>query len=77
MEKMNLTIDGTKVTVEKGTTVLQAARSAGIYIPALCSHPNLPSSREVKPFEMVYRGKEELKNDNSLNLRVVSYVWLK
>jgi len=66
MEKMNLTIDSTKVTVEKGTTVLQAARSAGIYIPALCSHPNLPSSREVKPFEVVYRGKEELKNDNSM-----------
>ncbi|NVM27038.1 MAG: (2Fe-2S)-binding protein, partial [Desulfobacterales bacterium] len=30
MEKMNVTIDGTKVTVDKGATVLQAARSAGI-----------------------------------------------
>jgi len=66
MKKTNLTIDGTKVTVEKGTTVLQAARSAGISIPALCSHPNLPSSRQVKPFQVVYRGKEELKNDSSL-----------
>jgi len=63
---MNVTIDGTKITVEKGTTVLQAARGAGIYIPALCSHPNLPSSREVKPFQVVYRGKEEIKNDNSV-----------
>lgn len=67
MEKMDLTIDGTKVTVEKGTTVLEAARSAGIYIPALCSHPTLPSSRQIKPFEVVYRGKEAIKNDNSLN----------
>ncbi|MGD9333756.1 MAG: 2Fe-2S iron-sulfur cluster-binding protein [Desulfobacterales bacterium] len=67
MEKMNLTIDSTKVTVEKGTTVLDAARSVGIYIPALCSHPNLPSSRKIKPFQAVYRGEEEVKNDNSAN----------
>ena len=57
MGKMNVTIDGTKITVEKGTTVLQAARGAGICIPALCSHPNLPSSREVKPFQVVYEVK--------------------
>jgi len=66
MEKINVTIDDTTITVEKGTTVLEAARSAGIYIPALCSHPNLPSSRQVKPYSVVYRGEEELKNDNSL-----------
>ncbi len=64
--KTNLTIDSTKVAVEKGETVLGAARSAGIYIPALCSHPYLPSSRQVKPFEAVYRGRERLENDNSL-----------
>jgi formate dehydrogenase alpha subunit len=62
---MNVTIDGKAIAVEKGVTVLEAARSAGIYIPALCSHPNLPSSREVKPFESVFRGNEEITNDNS------------
>jgi formate dehydrogenase alpha subunit len=66
MEKINVTIDGSTITVEKGTTVLEAARSAGIYIPALCSHPNLPSSRHVTPYSVVYRGENELKNDNSL-----------
>jgi len=66
MEKVNVTIDGSAITVEKGTTVLEAARSAGIYIPALCSHPNLPSSRQVTPYSVVYRGEDELKNDNSL-----------
>jgi len=66
MEKINVTIDGTTITVEKGTTVLEAARSVGIYIPALCSHPNLPSSRQVTPYSVVYRGEDELKNDNSL-----------
>jgi len=66
MEKINITIDGTTITVEKGATVLEAARNAGIYIPALCSHPNLPSSRQVTPYSVVYRGEDELKNDNSL-----------
>jgi predicted molibdopterin-dependent oxidoreductase YjgC len=66
MEKINVTIDGTTITVEKGMTVLEAARSVGIYIPALCSHPNLPSSRQVTPYSVVYRGEDELKNDNSL-----------
>jgi len=65
MEKMNVTIDGTKITVDKGTTVLQAAKDAGIYIPALCSHPNLPPSRQVKAFQIIYRGKQELRNDDS------------
>ena len=35
-DKINLTIDGIKVSVEEGTTILQAARNAGIDIPTLC-----------------------------------------
>jgi NADPH-dependent glutamate synthase beta subunit-like oxidoreductase len=41
-EKIKLTIDGKNVEVEKGTTVLRAAQTAGIYIPTLCYHPDLP-----------------------------------
>lgn len=41
VEKVKLTINGTEVEVERGSTVLQAARSAGIYIPTLCYHPNV------------------------------------
>ncbi len=33
---MILTIDGTKVEVAKGATILEAAKSAGIHIPSLC-----------------------------------------
>ena len=40
-EEIYLTIDGTEVQTEKGSTVLQAALSAGIYIPTLCYHPDL------------------------------------
>ena len=35
-EYISLTIDGKSITVEKGTTVLDAARSNGIEIPTLC-----------------------------------------
>ena len=41
MDDIQLTIDGIKVGVKKGDTVLVAAQSAGIYIPALCHHPSL------------------------------------
>lgn len=36
MEMVTLTIDGQEVRVPNGTTVLEAARKAGIYIPTLC-----------------------------------------
>jgi len=33
---MNVTIDGKQITVQEGTTILEAARENGIYIPSLC-----------------------------------------
>ncbi|MDD4796511.1 MAG: NADH-dependent [FeFe] hydrogenase, group A6 [Eubacteriales bacterium] len=36
MEMITLTIDGVQVSVPKGTTVLEAARQAGVKIPTLC-----------------------------------------
>jgi NADH-quinone oxidoreductase subunit G/NADP-reducing hydrogenase subunit HndD len=41
MEKVTLTIDEQKVEVEKGTTVLEAAKEVGIDVPSLCYHPDL------------------------------------
>ncbi len=38
---ITVTIDGKKIEVKKGTTVLQAARQAGIYIPTLCDDEDL------------------------------------
>jgi NADH dehydrogenase/NADH:ubiquinone oxidoreductase subunit G len=38
---LSLTIDGHKVQVRPGTTILQAAQKIGVDIPALCYHPNL------------------------------------
>ncbi len=42
MAKVTLKINGQEVTVEKGTTILEAAKQIGVYIPTLCYHPYLP-----------------------------------
>jgi formate dehydrogenase major subunit len=44
MAAVTLTIDGQSVTVEPGTTVLEAARALGIRIPTLCHVDGLPPS---------------------------------
>ncbi len=41
-EGVTLTVDGMEVTVPKGTTVLEAAKQAGVLIPHYCYHPGLP-----------------------------------
>lgn len=38
---INLTIDNHPIEVPEGTTILSAARQAGIEIPTLCDHPHL------------------------------------
>jgi NADH-quinone oxidoreductase chain G len=38
---VSLTIDGKKVTIEEGTTILKAAEKVGIEIPAFCWHDKL------------------------------------
>lgn len=38
---VTLTINGNKVPAEEGSTILEAARGAGIHIPTLCHHPDL------------------------------------
>jgi predicted molibdopterin-dependent oxidoreductase YjgC len=41
LKTVSLKIDGVKVEVPPGTTVLEAAKKAGIYIPTLCYDPDL------------------------------------
>lgn len=38
---VSLTINGTKIFVDRGTTIFEAARQNGIKIPTLCYHPAL------------------------------------
>jgi len=60
MDTVTLFIDGTKVEIPKGTSILEAARKAEIYIPSLCYHPDLPPSRKTKAINHVHRGTEKV-----------------
>ena len=41
-QTVTLTIEGRQVTVQSGTSILEAAKAAGILIPHYCYHPGLP-----------------------------------
>src|SRR4051812_32307943 len=42
VKQVNLTIEGRPVTVPDGTSILEAAKTAGVLIPHYCYHPGLP-----------------------------------
>jgi len=44
MDKVNINIDGIRLTVDSKKTILEAALENGIYIPNLCHHPDLVPS---------------------------------
>jgi formate dehydrogenase (NADP+) beta subunit len=43
LETVSFNIDGKDIVTTKGKSVLEASLDAGIYIPHLCYHPDLPS----------------------------------
>jgi len=43
-----VTIDGCKVEVENGETILDAAKKAGVWIPTLCYHPAVSSDASCR-----------------------------
>lgn len=59
MSKINLTIDGKTITAESDSTILDAANQAGIYIPTLCSHPDLKPSGECGLCAVIVEGQAE------------------
>ena len=42
-ELVTVTIEGAQVQVPKGTTIIEAAKQAGILVPHYCYHPSLPA----------------------------------
>jgi formate dehydrogenase beta subunit len=62
--RVKLTVDGTEITADAGTTVLDAARDAEIYIPSICSHPDLACVEEIKGSAFVFRGGERIESDD-------------
>lgn len=59
---VNLTINGKKVKVEEGTTILQAAGKNDIKIPSLCYHPLLDpyAACRVCVVEVTKKGESEI-----------------
>jgi NADH-quinone oxidoreductase subunit G len=43
IEMVSVTIEGVQVTVPKGTSIIEAAKQAGVLVPHYCYHPSLPS----------------------------------
>ena len=64
MATIELTINGRKISTEEGTTILDAARKTGIYIPSLCSHPDVPAT-DAAPDAFVYQGRKKVYNENT------------
>ena len=59
---INLTIDNREVSVEEGTTILQAAESLGIKIPTLCYHKALSpyGACRVCMVEVIENGRSKM-----------------
>jgi formate dehydrogenase beta subunit len=59
---VHLTINETEFTVPEGVAILDAAQLADIYIPHICSHPDLPPVEQLPPAEVVYRNGKPIEN---------------
>ena len=42
VETVAVTIDGVVVHVARGSTIIEAAKQAGVLVPHYCYHPSLP-----------------------------------
>ncbi|MFS8541736.1 MAG: 2Fe-2S iron-sulfur cluster-binding protein, partial [Tissierellales bacterium] len=61
MREVTVVIDGKKVTVPEGYFIIQAAREAGIDIPALCYDPNLEVAGACRLCLVEIEGKRKLE----------------
>jgi formate dehydrogenase beta subunit len=59
MSEVIIQIDGTNVSADSQKSILQASLEAGIYIPNLCAHPDLPSTGECGLCIVEIEGKSE------------------
>lgn len=62
MSTVTLTINGQPAEASSGTTILEAARRAGIYIPTLCDHPDLPPAKGSLAAKIIYQGILKIEN---------------
>ena len=63
---IEIMIDGKTVNVEKGTTILKAAKDNGFNIPTLCSHDGPCSGRKLQALFCGNRRQGTKKNSGFL-----------
>lgn len=56
---MKITIDGTEIEAKEGQSILEAALEANIFIPHLCSHPDLEAKGGCRLCSVEVEGMEE------------------
>lgn len=57
---VNLTIDGRKVSVPKGTNLIDAAKAAGVAVPFYCYHPHLSIAGNCRMCQVQIKGQPKL-----------------
>lgn len=57
---VNLSIDGISLSVQEGTTIMEAAKSAGIYIPHLCYLKGINEISACKVCMVEIKGKQKM-----------------
>ena len=62
MNTVRLTIDGKELTVPDFISVRIAALKNGIYIPGLCSHPELDSFKPFSWSEVIWQGGKRIEH---------------
>ncbi len=66
-DMVKITIDGTEIESREGLSILQAADDTEIYIPRICSHPDLPpvDPESLDSWDKIYRGSESVANTDA------------
>jgi formate dehydrogenase beta subunit len=62
MSQVKFIINGKEIEVAAGTNILEAAWLEEIYIPSLCSHPDLPSGEGLAAVKVIYQGERKVEN---------------
>ncbi|WP_026890006.1 FAD-dependent oxidoreductase [Lacrimispora aerotolerans] len=64
-----ITIDGIKIQVPKDSCVLEGALKAGVYIPHLCHHPDLPEHSSCRLCIVEVEGEDQVVTSCTLKPR--------
>ncbi len=57
MTAQTFTLDGVSIPFTEGQTIIEAARSAGVFIPFLCAHPEFPAHGSCRVCTVLVNGR--------------------